>query len=116
MSKHKYQRADVVLVPFTFSDFSGGKARPAVIVSTTHFSTCQGDFILAAITGQVTAHAGHPCCHRLRDWKAAGLIKPSVATSHLITLSASSLGARLGKMSAPDLAKVEACLRRALGP
>ncbi|MBI1987189.1 MAG: type II toxin-antitoxin system PemK/MazF family toxin [Nitrospinae bacterium] len=115
MPKRKYRRGEVILVPFTSSDFSGGKTRPALIISTPAFTACEGDYLLAAITGQVAAHTGHPTCHELQDWQAAGLAITSVVTSHLITLSTSSMGVKAGKLSARDMAEVKARLRQALG-
>jgi mRNA-degrading endonuclease toxin of MazEF toxin-antitoxin module len=115
MSLHKYRRGEVIWVPFTYTDFSGGKARPAVIVSAPDFTVCRGDYILAAITGQVTAHRGHPTCYTIQDWKAAGLAMPSVVVSHLICLSPLSMGARIGRLSSAEMRGVETCLRAALG-
>ena len=46
-----YERGAVVLVPFPFTDLSGSKRRPALVVS--HESFHGEDLILCAITSQV---------------------------------------------------------------
>jgi hypothetical protein len=44
-----FQRGDVVLVPFPFSDLSTTKIRPAVVVSSALYHDQEPDLILAAI-------------------------------------------------------------------
>ncbi len=48
---------DVVLVPFPFTDQSGGKKRPAVIVSSSDYNANRRDLIIMAITSQVRSHS-----------------------------------------------------------
>lgn len=48
---------DVVLVPFPFTDQSGGKKRPAVIVSSSDYNANRRDLIIMAITSQVGSHS-----------------------------------------------------------
>lgn len=47
----KYQRGMVVLIHFPFTNFSGAKPRPALIVSSDSFNECK-DIVIAAITTQ----------------------------------------------------------------
>lgn len=51
MSEEAYPPGSVVLVPFPFSDLSGRKRRPALVVSPAGFH--EEDLILCAITSQV---------------------------------------------------------------
>ena len=53
-----FQRGDVVLVPFPFSDLSTTKVRPAVVVSGSLYHTTEPDLILAAITSRVATANG----------------------------------------------------------
>jgi len=68
---------DVVLVSFPFTDQSGAKKRPAVIVSSSEYNASRRDVVIMAITSQVRTF--HDFGEALVfDWQAAGLIKPSV--------------------------------------
>jgi mRNA interferase MazF len=48
------QQGDIVLIPFPFTDQSGTKQRPALVVSPSGFAG--EDIILCAITSQVPQH------------------------------------------------------------
>ena len=50
-----YQRGDVVYVPFQYSELSGGKVRPAVVVNSAEFQATEQLYIIAAITSNVAA-------------------------------------------------------------
>jgi mRNA interferase MazF len=45
-----YRFGQVVLVPFPFTDQSGIKKRPAVVVSSTAYNTNRRDIVIMAIT------------------------------------------------------------------
>jgi len=53
-----YSFGDVVLVPFPFTNQSGAKKRPAVIVSSNAYNTKRRDLIILAITSQVRIPLG----------------------------------------------------------
>ncbi len=57
----QYPRGSVVLVPFPFTDISGRKRRPALVVSPETFH--DEDLILCAITSQVP--------QTLSEWEAS---------------------------------------------
>jgi mRNA interferase MazF len=102
----------VVLVPFDFTDRSGTKWRPAAVVSGRRYNSGP-DVVIASITGNLAAIA-HPGDHRIRDWQAAGLLRPSLLQTKLATVETSVLGKRLGQLSADDLAAFDKGLREAL--
>jgi len=62
-----FQRGDVVLVPFPFSDLSTAKVRPAAVVSGSLYHATEPDLILVAITSKVTAATGS-LDYVLSDW------------------------------------------------
>ena len=68
---------EVVLVPFPFTDQSGVKKRPAVIVSSASYNANRRDLIIMAITSQVRQPLGFGEA-LVSDWQTAGLIKPLV--------------------------------------
>jgi mRNA interferase MazF len=49
---------DVVLVPFPFTDQSGIKKRPAVVVSSNNYNVSRRDLLIMAITSQVRQPLG----------------------------------------------------------
>jgi len=108
-----FQRGDVVLVPFPFSDLSTTKVKPAVVVSGSLYHTTEPDLILAAITSRV-ATANGPLDSVLRDWQAAGLRYPSAVKPVLFTLDPTRVIYRVGALTPSDLAEVGQRLRHAL--
>jgi len=108
-----FQRGDVVLVPFPFSDLSTTKVRPAVVVSGSLYHATEPDLILAAITSKVATATG-PLDYVLRDWQAAGLRYPSALKPVLFTLDPRRVLYRVGALTPSDLAEVDQRLRHAL--
>jgi len=55
-----YSRGDVVLVGFVFSDESGSKLRPAVVVSGAGYHRARQEMVVAAIEASRTALSVYP--------------------------------------------------------
>jgi mRNA interferase MazF len=109
-----YSRGDVVLVGFVFSDESGKKLRPAVVVSSPAYHRARQEVIVAAITSNVRRRrlfSDHP----IADWKGAGLLFPSLVTGILRTIKLTMIDRQLGSMPKPDLEAIDRGLRRSLG-
>ena len=70
----EYSRGDVVLVSFIFTDETGVKRRPAVIISSDAYHTGRDEAIIAAITSRTdrVLVGDHP----IDDWQGAGLLFP----------------------------------------
>jgi PemK-like, MazF-like toxin of type II toxin-antitoxin system len=68
-----YSFGDVVLVPFPFTDQSGIKRRPAVIVSSAQYQSQRRDPVIMAITSQIRPHPAFGE-FMVAEWKKAGLI------------------------------------------
>lgn len=109
-----YQRGDLLLVPFPFSDLSTTKVRPAIVISSTTYHATEPDLILAAITSQVSKATG-PFDYILTDWQVAGLRYPSALKPILFTLDPSRVVYGVGQLSENDLAQVEKRLKLMLG-
>ena len=101
-----YDFGDVVLVPFPFTDQSASKRRPAVVVSSTAYHADHSNLILMGISSQISAS---PRIGELMvsDWKAAGLIGPSVVKAVMTTVERKLVIRKLGALSDTD--------RKALG-
>jgi mRNA interferase MazF len=106
-----YEPGDVVLVPFLFTDQSGTKQRPAVVISRASYNRAHPDIILAPITTRATPIQDEVV---LRDWQEAGLLRPSVVKPLLSSFDARLVRRHLGALSLDDLASVRTMLGRIL--
>jgi mRNA interferase MazF len=96
-----YSFGDVVLVPFPFTDQSGGKKRPAVVVSSANYNSNRRDLVIMAITSQIHTPLDFGEA-LLADWQSAGLIKPSVLKPLLATIEQGLVIRALGALTATD--------------
>lgn len=106
-----YRQGDVLLVPFPFTDQSGNKKRPAVVLSGDTYNRTHPDVILAPITSQVKST---PDEASLAHWRAAGLLKHSVVKPILSSFDIRLVRRKLGSLSASDRAQVRALFARVL--
>lgn len=105
---------DVILVPFPFTDKSQTKRRPAAVVSSTAYHHARTDVVILAITSQlrsVLAFGEMP----VRQWREAGLLRPSVTKPVLATLEQRRVIRALGKMQREDRLALRELLRILLG-
>ena len=105
-------RGDVVLVNFLFSDETGVKRRPAVVVSSDEYNRARNEAIIAAITSRTDRLFYGD--HLIKDWRGAGLLRPSVATAILRTIKQDMAHVRLGILRGPDVAEIDAQLQNIL--
>lgn len=86
---------DIFLCQFPFTDGSGGKVRPALVLFDL-----QRDVVICRVTSVI--------CHEpldvvLSDWREAGLLKPStVRLSRLVTVERTILRRKLGELTDRD--------------
>jgi mRNA interferase MazF len=109
-----FQKGNLVLVPFPFSDLSTSKVRPAVVVSSSLYQTHEPDIILAAITTNISAATGS-LDYVLRDWQLAGLKYPSALKPVLFTLDPGRVIHTVGTLTDFDLNEIDNRLRLILG-
>lgn len=105
---------EVVLVPFPFTDQSGAKKRPAVIVSSSGYNANRRDLVIMAITSQIRQPLGFGEA-LIADWQATGLIKPSVLKPVFTTIEQSLVVRSLGKLAAADLRTLREAVRQIIG-
>jgi PemK-like, MazF-like toxin of type II toxin-antitoxin system len=96
-----YSFGDVVLVPFPFTDQTGNKKRPAVVISSAAYHRARTDLILMAVTSQIGASGGFGETV-ITGWKEAGLLKPSTLKPVLFTVERLLIQRKLGKLGEPD--------------
>jgi mRNA interferase MazF len=108
-----YSKGDVVLVGFVFSDESGRKLRPAIVISSGAYNRARQEVIVAAVTSNVRRRLFGD--YLIVNWKQAGLLFPSVATAILRTIKRTMIERKLGLMPKTDLQTFDRELRRSLG-
>ncbi len=106
----EFRRGDVVLVAFT--DETGEKRRPALVLSSGRYNSSRREAIIAPITSQTENAAFGD--HIIGDWQAAGLLFPSVATGILSTVKEEAIVKKLGTISFPDLQAIQNNIHDAL--
>jgi len=116
----KYSRGDVILADLPFSDRTGAKVRPALVVQNDGNNARLEDVIVAMIT-RTTARAESESTQLLVDvstplGQATGLLHTSaVKCEHLITLHRSFLERVIGRLPEPLMRQIDECLKAALG-
>ena len=105
---------DVVLVPFPFTDQSGTKKRPAVVVSTHSYNASRRDIVIMAITSQVRTPLSFGEA-MVGDWQGAGLVKESVFKPVFTTIEQGLVVRTLGRLVAADTTALRAVLADAIG-
>ena len=105
-----YSKNEVILLPYPFSNLSGSKVRPAIVVNDSHASQ---DVIIVPLTSKVSPLLAGEFV--LADWRASGLNVPSVVKRGLYTLHQSLILKSIGKLSDRDASGLERSLRDWLG-
>ena len=108
-----YNRGDVVLVSFMFSEESGERRRPAVIVSSNAYHQSRQEAIILAITSRADRILVGD--HLISNWQGAGLLFPSVATGIIRTIKQGMIARKLGSMPTPDMQVIDSKLKMVLG-
>lgn len=109
-----YAFGEVVLVPFPFTDQSGLKKRPAVVVSSSGYNSNRRDLIIMAITSQVRTPPGFGEA-TVADWQVAGLIKPSVMKPVFTTIEQGLVVRTMGTLSPNDLRVLRETIAQVIG-
>ena len=108
-----YSRGDVVLVNFVFSDESGIRRRPGVVVSSDNYHRGRREVIIAAITSRTERILFGD--YLIGDWQGAGLLFPSVATGIIRTIKGDMIDRRLGILPGNDMRSIDSKLGLSLG-
>ncbi|HEX5217953.1 MAG TPA: type II toxin-antitoxin system PemK/MazF family toxin [Verrucomicrobiae bacterium] len=106
--------ANVVLIPFPFTDLSTTKQRPALVVSSDAINTTREGVIVVAITSQIPARlANDELLIPASDLKACGLPRASIVRfGKVVTLHQQLIVKAIGTMPADSLAAALARFRQ----
>ena len=109
-----FEFGDIVLVPFPFTDQSGSKKRPAVIVSSAAYHQARHDVLIMAVTSQLRP-SGSFGETMVQHWQAAGLLKPSAIKPVITTIEQSLVIRNLGRLNDADLSALKSTLVSIIG-
>lgn len=105
---------DVALVRFPFSELTAEKKRPALVLAETARSPSYRLAPVAMSTSQLEALKLNGDA-LLADWKAAGLLHPSLLRlAKVATIDAELIDKVIGRLLAIDRKEARAAFRRAL--
>ncbi|WP_176222250.1 type II toxin-antitoxin system PemK/MazF family toxin [Tuberibacillus sp. Marseille-P3662] len=94
-----YKQGDMILIPFPFSDLTGNKKRPALILNKPD-AYRQPHLICMMIT---SVQRNTPSDILISQWKEAGLLKPSMArVNKIFTIDAPMVREKLGHLKQDD--------------
>ena len=101
-----FSPGDVLLVPIVFTDGSGQKKRPVVIV----YDSGDADLLVTPVTSQA---ARSPRDVPVANWQQAGLRLPSIVRlEKLATVEKSTVVKKMGRLAPDDWEKVKTVLKQ----
>ena len=92
------RRKDIIIVPFPFSDQSGMKKRPALVVSNDRFNESAPDLIICAITSNIDNEA-YTVYIKHEDWKDGLYSESCVKVSNILTIDRDLVLKKIGRLS-----------------
>ncbi len=108
-------RSEVVLVDWPYSDLSGTKQRPAVVVRADFLSGLIDDTVLVKITGSRFGIPGTEVQLDPGREPTSGLSKICYASCYdLLTRDEAHVGAVIGYLSDTAMSQIESCLKQVL--
>lgn len=100
---------DIIVVKFPFASSLKYKARPAVVLSSQTYNTNQRDtIIISVISSNVFDKLA--CENTIEFWQEAGLLKPSIFKSNIITIQKDSVAVKLGKLRGEDIENLKSMI------
>lgn len=107
-----YKQRDIVLVDFGFSEETGSKKRPALIISGDDYHHSRNELIVMAITSNVKRSLVGDT--KIDEWKSAGLLYPSLVAGIIRTIKQAMVIRKLGVLTQHDFQKVQSSIKKAL--
>lgn len=116
----KVRRGDVILVDYLFTDRTGSKVRPCLVVQNDQNNQRLDDTIVAAISSNTTRGKNEPTQLlvevAISDGGQSGLLFDSaVQCENLVTIDGQFIIRKIGVLPKPIMDGVDNCLRIALG-
>jgi mRNA interferase MazF len=109
-----YALGEVVLVPVQFTNQTGSKPRPAVVISSEEYNRLRPDLVMMPITSQLRAVANFGEVW-IDEWQAANLLKPSAVKPQIATIEQTLVIKRPGYLHSTDISRLRVALKAILG-
>jgi mRNA interferase MazF len=110
------KRGDVVQIDWPFSDQTGSKIRPAVVVQADYLVGITDDTVLVQITSKIHGIPGTEVILDPTQEPMSGLKKKCVATcSKIMTFDENLIQRKVGILSDATMQVIDECLKSALG-
>lgn len=109
-----FEFGDVILVPFPFTDQTTTKQRPAIVISSQAYQAQRPDLIIMAVTSRLRPAIAWGDVE-IKQWQAAGLMKPSAIKPVIATIEQGLVIKRLGRLVAADRQTLQTSLKAILG-
>ncbi len=109
-----YKFADILLVPFPFTDQTTTKKRPSVVISSDTYNQLKPDLIIMAITSQINPDLSLGELEIIK-FIEAGLLKPSIIKPVISTIDKSLVIRKLGKLLELDCNNLRNMIKTILG-
>jgi mRNA interferase MazF len=100
-----YKQKEIILVDFVFSESSGSKKRPALIISNNKYHNSRDEIIIMAITSNIERILFGDT--KIEKWKEAGLLYPSLIVGIIRTIKNTMIIKTLGILQHNDFINVK---------
>ncbi|MEO8724270.1 MAG: type II toxin-antitoxin system PemK/MazF family toxin [Sphingobium sp.] len=107
-----FDRFDVHVVPFPFSDRDKSKRRPALVICDETFVARTGNVLLAMITS--AKHSAWPYDCQISEIENVGFSSASIVRMRISTLATEQVGRKIGRLCSADISAVRAALKEAI--
>jgi mRNA interferase MazF len=97
-----FDQGDVILLNFSFASGIKSKKRPCIVLSNNEYNKNRHEIIAAPITSQNNKEyfLGD---YQIKDWKEAGLLKPSIFKCIVFTLEDTNIVKKIGNFTDRDM-------------
>ncbi|MBN8221672.1 MAG: type II toxin-antitoxin system PemK/MazF family toxin [Spirochaetes bacterium] len=108
-----FDKGDIVLLPFPFTNLKTTKRRPGLVISPKVFNK-SGDTTILFMTSNVATlpREGDVLIQKFKD---AGLPKPTLVRMKFVTIANALILKKIGRLPATDMKRVKAQIMRFFG-
>lgn len=108
-----FDKGDIVLLPFPFTNLKTTKRRPGLVISPKVFNK-SGDSTILFMTSNVATLPKEGDV-LISQFKSAGLPKPTLVRMKFVTIANALILKKLGRLPAADMKRVKAQVMRFFG-